>query len=307
MVGAINPNSSTSITTQQDLARNSAYMLNPGEPFPPEAPLPSNLPSSTAVPLAPVAQKHGLSAGAIAGIVVAAVFVVSLCGGLFFCWGRTRTIKDEVERKESSVARRVSRGNIVSHNMSGRGETTQPSGLGIYDSQQYLVSHQAQVLSPGQEMGQYSLGAVFPHHQHQYSQPHFPQDHKPLPSSPPFHTHPAFSSPTHPTAYELSPHSPTPNPNPYFTSPTTHTFPQVAATNGRDDKYGPYGLQQRQSTGTPAPPYGWHVNQVGPVEMEGTGVRDEGEGRDGGSARERERGRVKGRWEEVGLGEGGMF
>ncbi|OAL03415.1 hypothetical protein IQ06DRAFT_324098 [Phaeosphaeriaceae sp. SRC1lsM3a] len=272
MIGVINPNASTPISTQAQLARDSAYMLNPGEPFPPEAPLPSNLPSSTAIPVAPVVHKHQLSTGAIAGIVVAAIGVVLLCGGLFFCWGRTRTLKDEVERNKSSVA------------------------------------WPAQAQSPMQEQMHYSalpLAVPFQHqHQHQQHQHLQHQDHKPLhihpPSSPPLHHHPAFS-PSH-TAYELpiSPHDPSPhpnlhpNPNPYFATPTTRTH--TRSPSASDTKYGPYGLQQRQSTGTPAPPYGWHVNQAGPAEMEGTSP---GTGR-----------RERVRWEEVGVREsreGRMF
>ncbi|KAH7382595.1 hypothetical protein DE146DRAFT_760433 [Phaeosphaeria sp. MPI-PUGE-AT-0046c] len=299
MVGAINPNSSTPVSTQTELARNSSYMLNPGEPFPPEAPLPSNLPSSTAVPIAPVVQKHGLPTGAIAGIVVAAICAVLLCGGLFFCWGRTRTLKDEVERKESSVAQRVSRGDVATSAMASS-TTPQPTGLGIYDTQPYHTPHQAQSRqSPMQEQMHYGPLPVPLHQQHeqQYHQPQpQPRDHKPLhlhvPSSPPLHHHPAFSSPTYhtqpSTAYELSPHGS----NPYFASPS----PTPQASSVTDHKYGPYGMQQRQSTGTPAPPYGWHVNQIGPVEMEGN-----------------EPGRIERvRWEEVGaresrVGEGRMF
>lgn len=104
MVGAINPNSSTPIFTQQTKAKDSAYMLNPGEPFPAESPLPSNLPSSTSVPIAVAPQKHSaLSPGAIAGIVIAALSVVVLAAGLFFFMGRSKSLKDEVNRKSANL------------------------------------------------------------------------------------------------------------------------------------------------------------------------------------------------------------
>jgi hypothetical protein len=97
MVGTINPNASTSISTQRQGARDSAYMLNPGEPFPAESPLPSNLPSSTSIPSVG-GHKSGLEAGAIAGIVVAALGVILLGALVFFFWGRSKTLKDEVDR-----------------------------------------------------------------------------------------------------------------------------------------------------------------------------------------------------------------
>jgi hypothetical protein len=71
MVGAINPNINTSISAQQQSAKGSTYMLNPGEPFPPESPLSSTTPSAASTPT--VSKTHGLSAGAIAGIVVGTV------------------------------------------------------------------------------------------------------------------------------------------------------------------------------------------------------------------------------------------
>jgi len=105
MVGAINPNSSTPISTQQTKAKDSAYMLNPGEPFPAESPLPSDLPSSTSVPIAVTApQKHSaFGPGAIAGIVIAALSVIALAAGLFFFMGRSKSLKDEVNRKSTHV------------------------------------------------------------------------------------------------------------------------------------------------------------------------------------------------------------
>ncbi|KAH4354200.1 hypothetical protein HBH97_254560 [Parastagonospora nodorum] len=90
MVGAINPNASTPIAKQQQLARDSAYMLNPGEPFPLESPLPTDTPDPSHV-LPKSGRGHSLSAGAIAGIVVAAIVVVVLLVILIFLiYGRIR-------------------------------------------------------------------------------------------------------------------------------------------------------------------------------------------------------------------------
>lgn len=126
MVGAINPNSSTSVTTQRQMALNAAYQLSPGEPFPAEGsptpeptptdgpdptdrPTSTSTPSSTASPsttsVAPSPSHHSttLKPGAIAGIVVAGVTVLALAGALFFYIGRSKTLKAEVVRKASTI------------------------------------------------------------------------------------------------------------------------------------------------------------------------------------------------------------
>ncbi|KAF2002362.1 hypothetical protein P154DRAFT_574306 [Amniculicola lignicola CBS 123094] len=107
MVGAINPNSSALLITQRDLALNASYMLQPGEPFPAEgSPLPP-LPSSTASPNPtsnPITKHpHSLSKGVIAGIVVGALSVCILAALLFFFIGRSRTLKQEMVRKASTI------------------------------------------------------------------------------------------------------------------------------------------------------------------------------------------------------------
>ncbi|KAH8728955.1 hypothetical protein GQ44DRAFT_768822 [Phaeosphaeriaceae sp. PMI808] len=99
MVGVINANSSTPISTQQQLARDSAYMLNPGEPFPPESPLASHPPNASHT--FATSKKYDMSPGAIAGIVVAGAAVLVLAALLFFFWGRTKSLKDEVKRNHS--------------------------------------------------------------------------------------------------------------------------------------------------------------------------------------------------------------
>ena len=123
MVGVINPNSSVSLATQRKDASLSTYMLAPGQPFPSEdggvpqgdinPPGSSSSSSSsssvststTPTPSAPApasasstAASHTssggvrLSAGAIAGIVIAAVFVVLLLVALFFLLGRHKSL-----------------------------------------------------------------------------------------------------------------------------------------------------------------------------------------------------------------------
>ncbi|KAF1980180.1 hypothetical protein BU23DRAFT_369827, partial [Bimuria novae-zelandiae CBS 107.79] len=52
MVGVINPNATTSLAHQRDLALDASYQLSPGEPFPSEAETPSSstLPDGSAPP-----------------------------------------------------------------------------------------------------------------------------------------------------------------------------------------------------------------------------------------------------------------
>ncbi|KAF2437827.1 hypothetical protein P171DRAFT_173807 [Karstenula rhodostoma CBS 690.94] len=108
MVGVINPNASTSLAHQRDLALQASYQLSPGEPFPFEAETPSSstLPNGTALQtLDPAHAGAKLGAGAIAGISIAAVGVVVLGVLLAFFWGRLKSLKDEVNRKDSTVVR----------------------------------------------------------------------------------------------------------------------------------------------------------------------------------------------------------
>ncbi|KAL5465247.1 hypothetical protein PMIN06_000729 [Paraphaeosphaeria minitans] len=98
MVGVINPNASTSLAHQRDLALPASYQLSPGEPSPSEAEIPSlsTLPNGTAVQApAPVYAGGGkLGAGAVVlGVLLA------------FFWGRLKSLKDEVKRKDSTVVR----------------------------------------------------------------------------------------------------------------------------------------------------------------------------------------------------------
>lgn len=86
--------------------------MAPGEPFPAESPLPSGNPISSDAPsnstLATGPAKSssgGLSTGAIVGIVVAAVSALLFAALLFFCWGRTKSLREAIERKNGTVRR----------------------------------------------------------------------------------------------------------------------------------------------------------------------------------------------------------
>ncbi|KAI4746677.1 hypothetical protein E4T50_02964 [Aureobasidium sp. EXF-12298] len=90
MIGSINQNATYSLAAQLASINSSDIMLQPGEAVPDES-----TPSSTSTP---AASHHGvsLSNGAIAGIVVAGVFVLALACALFWFVGRHRTLKNSL-------------------------------------------------------------------------------------------------------------------------------------------------------------------------------------------------------------------
>jgi hypothetical protein len=299
MVGTINPNTTTSISTQQQKARDSAYMLNPGEPFPAESPLPSNLPSSTSIPSVG-GHKSGLGTGAIVGVVVAALGVILLGASALFFWRRSKTLKDEVERKRSSIGRRSSGGLM--------GMVHTPNTLAHGSADQHYASPTGSQPHP---------------HPHPHAQQHSMYFSPPLPPPmdaklqsppppPPPPGHPAYSVPTrHPAFPAHSMYSDTSHhaaSTPFELSPHGSTYyPQQTLSPQQEHRFGPHG-RQRDS---PAPLYGWHVN-ASPAEIEGTpvsgGVQKERESereRAGGIRQDRERVR----WEEVSAesGERQMF
>lgn len=122
MVGVINPNEIETLDMQKAYAKNSTYMLNPGEPFPPEASDMASLtqvPTSTTSPaavssatavassaapaLASPSPHHSFPSEAIAGIAIGAVAVLVLCGALFFYMGRSKALEEVIDRKDGTV------------------------------------------------------------------------------------------------------------------------------------------------------------------------------------------------------------
>lgn len=121
MVGVINANASTSISTQIALAREASYQLIPGEPFPNEAQqasLASLAHTATTATLTVTAtgagssesgeyagdshEHHGsagLSSGAIAGIAVGAAVAGIVVAALAFLLCRTRALKKKLDEK----------------------------------------------------------------------------------------------------------------------------------------------------------------------------------------------------------------
>jgi hypothetical protein len=250
MVGAINPNSSTPIERQRNLAQDSAYMLNPGEAFPAESPVASS--SSSTIPIAGGAngggaREHGLAPGAIAGIVLAAISVVVLAALLFFFWGRTKTLRDEVERKQSTVARRTS----PSDSSAPMLPTADASGLGIYQHH----------MSP--ETPQQIWGSSGPSNFSPIQKSTSPVGHS---AYVPSDVNTAWRHRSVGGTFELSP-----------SGSCSRTLDQRTCAphySDSDVKLGPYGRQVIEGAAAP-PQYGWHVVQQGPAEMDATPMERE--------------------------------
>jgi hypothetical protein len=106
MVGVINPNATTSLQEQRNLALNASFQLNPGEPWPAEATssappgytttatqtastLTSAPGSTTSASPTPVpSSHHSLSTGAIAGIAIGGAALLVAAGVLIWYCGR---------------------------------------------------------------------------------------------------------------------------------------------------------------------------------------------------------------------------
>ncbi len=132
MVGVINANSSTSISTQIALARQADFQLLPGEPFPNEAQqasMASLAQTATTATLTVTAtaaftseayneygsggdndgdpydhdhDSSGLSTGAIAGIAVGAGIGGIAAAALFFLWCRPRSLKKQLDNQQAT-------------------------------------------------------------------------------------------------------------------------------------------------------------------------------------------------------------
>ncbi|KAJ4314631.1 hypothetical protein N0V94_006361 [Neodidymelliopsis sp. IMI 364377] len=203
MVGGINLNSSMSIDKQRTLAMDSAYMLQPGEPFPAESPLPSGNPASSLLPStsststsAPAAghiPPGGLSTGAIIGIVIAAVCAVLFGALLFFCWGRTKSLREAIERRDGTV-RRISASPNQMVEYKTQDQHVQPHHAHSASQAGYQFPHHPSVHN-GSHPGSPELGAYTRQHQHQnsVSTGYFPANF-PTKYTSPASTHPAYHS-----------------------------------------------------------------------------------------------------------------
>lgn len=133
MVGVINPNATTSLQYQKQLAKDSSFMLTPGQPWPDEAEDPfttTTAPSGTATSTgsntsgnaaaattdaAAASSSHhsALSAGAIAGIAIGAAAVALAAAVLLYICGRQSRRQTPVTQHEE----RPGTGHATVHSM----------------------------------------------------------------------------------------------------------------------------------------------------------------------------------------------
>lgn len=120
LISARNQNSTVSLQTQKQKAKEAAYMLQPGEPVPAEmnptktsnstSPASTNTTTASSSPshtTAVMSENHtiSLSTGAIIGIAVGGAAFLALGAALFFYLGRSKTLEQEVNRNSTAVAR----------------------------------------------------------------------------------------------------------------------------------------------------------------------------------------------------------
>lgn len=278
MVAAINPNSSTSIDTQRSLAMDSAFMLSPGEPWPAESPLPTTSAASSTPgrgdlgggsnDSSPSKPRHGLSVGAIAGIAIAGVAVLVLAALLFFFWGRTRSLEDEVDRKASDLRPHLQAAAQGSGMQEVRGSRVEsldpfdrtvsplPSQTQTQEHSFHPPSHFAkpELLSPTGHPA-ISPSASLPHNPHQHHQ-------TPI-------YHPQSSTTTHPY-----PHPPFPQHSPHaYAYPYMYPFPPSPPSAHHRAVSPPTAAVVPLDYGAAAPSYFESVVRPGPrVLNEGVGV-----------------------------------
>jgi hypothetical protein len=113
MVGVINPNANVSLEKQVQLAKDSKYMLQPGDKFPTER-ISSISPSPASTTVSPMTTgtstassssssstnyHSSLSSAAVAGLSIAVVILVILAAALCFFIGRNKSLKEQVRLK----------------------------------------------------------------------------------------------------------------------------------------------------------------------------------------------------------------
>ncbi|KAJ4398465.1 hypothetical protein N0V91_010170 [Didymella pomorum] len=103
MVGAINPNSTQTLASQIQAAKNADFQLAVGDPVPNEATSTIlNGPTGSSTPSSSGGGTH-LSGGVIAGIVVGAVAFLVICAALFFYVGRSKSLKEVIKRQDANT------------------------------------------------------------------------------------------------------------------------------------------------------------------------------------------------------------
>ncbi|KAF1957196.1 hypothetical protein CC80DRAFT_547914 [Byssothecium circinans] len=106
MIGVINPTPEFSFQKQLSNINEKMTVLQPGDPAPPEGSSASS-PTSPASPAAPPGKGLHLPLPAIIGIAVGSFAILALAAALFFFVGRSKSLKDEAERREATVTRQT--------------------------------------------------------------------------------------------------------------------------------------------------------------------------------------------------------
>ncbi len=156
MVGAINANSTQTLASQIQAAKNADFQLAVGDPVPNEAtstilngPTTSSQPSSSS-------SSGGvhLSGGAIAGIVVGGVAFLAICAALFFFVGRSKSLKEVIKRQDANAN---ANGNANGNASANRASTPGPDmGYMGHDGQGPRFG------SPAPPYGQHNVGDAYP-------------------------------------------------------------------------------------------------------------------------------------------------
>jgi len=112
MVGVINPNSTQTFAIQHEFSQNATQEFSPGETyFEPElgstrtrgSSTPTSTPGgASGHDLVEADHPHGLSPGAIAGIVIASVFAVAVAAAVIYICGRQKTINEILHRQSAA-------------------------------------------------------------------------------------------------------------------------------------------------------------------------------------------------------------
>lgn len=145
MVGAINPNSTQTLASQIQAAKNADFQLAVGDPVPNEATSTIlNGPTGSSTPSSSGGGTH-LSGGAIAGIVVGAVAFLVICAALFFYVGRSKSLKEVIKRQDATAG---------NHN---RASTPGPD-MGYMPHDQNVPRYG----SPAPPYGQHNVGEQYP-------------------------------------------------------------------------------------------------------------------------------------------------
>jgi len=283
MVGVINPNASTSLVLQKQLAANSSFMLLPGQPWPaeeedpfattttaaPSTTAPSTPTTSSAVPAAattsaspaPSSHHSGLSGGAIAGIAIGAAAIALAAAVLIYFCGR-QSIRQRTQPPTAGVM-------------------IQPTPFSPTQGH----GHMSFMIDPSKHLSMTASAVGVPHSGPSPALPGYIPSHDPAMSPPLQPSHPVSDALSPGAAADIGvPASPSPSPSQMYAAPAynnmpapspmyvPHLFYPVSRQNGAsDDETNPILLYRHPSPQQPfvytAVPQGVH-EMAAPDQMQ---------------------------------------